>query len=57
MTKLMGDGGFEAARDGTRCVGSQGTTTQLGVVGQDKFIPRDWCIAIEAQDYVDGINQ
>jgi aldose 1-epimerase len=28
-----------------------------GVVGQDKFIPRDGCIAIEAQDYVDGINQ
>ncbi|KAF1947715.1 aldose 1-epimerase [Clathrospora elynae] len=27
-----------------------------GVVGQDKFIPRDGCIAIEAQDYVDGIN-
>jgi aldose 1-epimerase len=28
-----------------------------GVAGQDKFIPRDGCIAIEAQDYVDGINQ
>jgi aldose 1-epimerase len=28
-----------------------------GVKGQDKFIPRDGCIAIEAQDYVDGINQ
>lgn len=28
-----------------------------GVEGQDKFIPRDGCIAIEAQDYVDGINQ
>ncbi|KAH7400781.1 galactose mutarotase-like domain-containing protein [Phaeosphaeria sp. MPI-PUGE-AT-0046c] len=27
-----------------------------GVAGQDKFIPRDGCIAIEAQDYVDGIN-
>ncbi|KAF2473391.1 aldose 1-epimerase [Lindgomyces ingoldianus] len=27
-----------------------------GVKGQDKFIPRDGCIAIEAQDYVDGIN-
>ncbi|KAI4921820.1 hypothetical protein J4E90_000247 [Alternaria incomplexa] len=27
-----------------------------GVVGQDKLIPRDGCIAIEAQDYVDGIN-
>jgi aldose 1-epimerase len=28
-----------------------------GVAGQDKFIPRDGCVAIEAQDYVDGINQ
>jgi aldose 1-epimerase len=28
-----------------------------GVAGQDKFIPRDGCIAIEAQDYIDGINQ
>jgi aldose 1-epimerase len=29
-----------------------------GMAGQkDKFIPRDGCIAIEAQDYVDGINQ
>lgn len=28
-----------------------------GIAGQDKFIPRDGCIAIEAQDYVDGINQ
>jgi aldose 1-epimerase len=30
-----------------------------GVPGKDKdkFIPRDGCIAIEAQDYVDGINQ
>jgi aldose 1-epimerase len=28
-----------------------------GVAGQDKFIPRDGCIAIEAQDFVDGINQ
>ncbi|CAO2648021.1 Nn.00g089430.m01.CDS01 [Neocucurbitaria sp. VM-36] len=27
-----------------------------GVAGQDKFIPRDGCIAIESQDYVDGIN-
>ncbi|KAF2280216.1 aldose 1-epimeras-like protein [Westerdykella ornata] len=27
-----------------------------GMKGQDKFIPRDGCIAIEAQDYVDGIN-
>jgi len=27
-----------------------------GVKGQDKFIPKDGCIAIEAQDYVDGIN-
>lgn len=27
-----------------------------GAPGQDKFIPRDGCIAIEAQDYVDGIN-
>ncbi|KAF2111647.1 aldose 1-epimerase [Lophiotrema nucula] len=27
-----------------------------GVAGQDKFIPRDGCVAIEAQDYVDGIN-
>jgi aldose 1-epimerase len=29
-----------------------------GYAGEkDKFIPRDGCIAIEAQDYVDGINQ
>ena len=28
-----------------------------GIAGKDKFIPRDGCIAIEAQDYVDGINQ
>jgi aldose 1-epimerase len=28
-----------------------------GIAGQDKFIPRDGCIAIEAQDWVDGINQ
>jgi aldose 1-epimerase len=28
-----------------------------GIEGQDKFIPRDGCVAIEAQDYVDGINQ
>jgi aldose 1-epimerase len=28
-----------------------------GVPSQDKLIPRDGCIAIEAQDYVDGINQ
>jgi aldose 1-epimerase len=28
-----------------------------GIEGQDKFIPRDGCIAIEPQDYVDGINQ
>jgi aldose 1-epimerase len=28
-----------------------------GIAGQDKFIPRDGCIAIEAQDYVDGVNQ
>ncbi|KAF1842099.1 aldose 1-epimerase [Cucurbitaria berberidis CBS 394.84] len=27
-----------------------------GVAGQNKLIPRDGCIAIEAQDYVDGIN-
>ncbi|KAH8732477.1 galactose mutarotase-like domain-containing protein [Phaeosphaeriaceae sp. PMI808] len=27
-----------------------------GVEGKDKLIPRDGCIAIEAQDYVDGIN-
>ncbi|KAF2191139.1 aldose 1-epimerase [Zopfia rhizophila CBS 207.26] len=27
-----------------------------GIAGKDKFIPRDGCIAIEAQDYVDGIN-
>ncbi|KAF2645116.1 aldose 1-epimeras-like protein [Massarina eburnea CBS 473.64] len=27
-----------------------------GVAGKDRFIPRDGCIAIEAQDYVDGIN-
>ncbi|KAF1828787.1 aldose 1-epimerase [Decorospora gaudefroyi] len=27
-----------------------------GVPGQDQFIPRDGCIAIEAHDYVDGIN-
>jgi aldose 1-epimerase len=36
---------------------SEFKTTQ-GMTGQkDKFIPRDGCIAIEAQDYVDGINQ
>lgn len=28
-----------------------------GIAGQDKFIPRDGCVAIEAQDWVDGINQ
>lgn len=28
-----------------------------GIAGQDTKIPRDGCIAIEAQDYVDGINQ
>lgn len=28
-----------------------------GVEGQDRIIPRDGCIAIEAQDYSDGINQ
>lgn len=28
-----------------------------GVRGQNKLIPRDGCIAIEAQDYPDGINQ
>ncbi|CBY00123.1 similar to aldose 1-epimerase [Plenodomus lingam JN3] len=27
-----------------------------GVAGQDRKIPRDGCIAIEAHDYVDGIN-
>ncbi|ORY14300.1 aldose 1-epimeras-like protein [Clohesyomyces aquaticus] len=27
-----------------------------GIAGQDNLIPRDGCIAIEAQDYVDGIN-
>ncbi|KAF2748029.1 aldose 1-epimerase [Sporormia fimetaria CBS 119925] len=27
-----------------------------GIEGQDKYIPRDGCVAIEAQDYVDGIN-
>lgn len=28
-----------------------------GIAGQNKLIPRDGCIAIEAQDYADGINQ
>jgi len=28
-----------------------------GVKGGSKFIPKDGCIAIEAQDWVDGINQ
>lgn len=27
-----------------------------GIKGQDRLIPRHGCIAIEAQDYVDGIN-
>ncbi|KAF2712082.1 galactose mutarotase-like protein [Pleomassaria siparia CBS 279.74] len=31
-------------------------STQGVADGQDKFIPRDGCVAIEAQDYVDGIN-
>lgn len=33
------------------------STTQGKKDDKDKFIPRDGCVAIEAQDYVDGINQ
>lgn len=36
--------------------GGEFKSTQ-GVAGQDKTIPNYGCIAIEAQDYVDGINQ
>lgn len=36
---------------------SEFKSTQGKKGDKDKFIPRDGCIAIEAQDYVDGINQ
>jgi len=36
---------------------SEFKSTQGKKDDKDKFIPRDGCVAIEAQDYVDGINQ
>jgi aldose 1-epimerase len=42
------------------CYWNDGKTemkSNQGVKGGSKFIPKDGCIAIEAQDWVDGINQ